>query len=204
MTASDQHTIDILIEQYLHLLDEYSQLRQNLSTLQSNVYHQIARANFAAERGMRYGPDHYDERMQSSRLLSISMSESGLPDFSIRNQDEPAPPGADTAGEPEKGDGAASDAKPSESNPTEKHTKPKKDPLHWFGLLVPQSLRAAQSQSVQVVEGIIPRLVTVNTEMAHLEIEIRRARKRRAKAEAAKNKSSEQTYNAEGQATAST
>ena len=68
-----QQHIDALLERYLGLLDEYTQLRKSLSQIQSNVYQNIARANFAGERGMRYGQDHYDERMQAIRLLPSSM-----------------------------------------------------------------------------------------------------------------------------------
>ena len=66
-----QKHIDALLEQYLQLLNEYTELRGQLSQLQSDVFHNIARANFAAERGLRYGQDHYDERMQALRALVL-------------------------------------------------------------------------------------------------------------------------------------
>ena len=66
-----QQQIDELLERYLGILDEYSKLREELSRLQSGVYQNIARANFAGERGMRYGQDHYDERMRALRVLNI-------------------------------------------------------------------------------------------------------------------------------------
>ncbi|ATY63630.1 hypothetical protein A9K55_008494 [Cordyceps militaris] len=56
------------------------------------------------------------------------------------------------------------------------------NPLRWFGVLVPQALRDAQSEAVRTVEDILPRLASVQAEMAQVEIEVRRARKRRAKA----------------------
>jgi hypothetical protein len=59
-----------------------------------------------------------------------------------------------------------------------------KDPIRMFGILVPQALRTAQSESIKVAETIIPKLATVNKQMEALEIEIRRKRKHRAKAEA--------------------
>ncbi|KAI1485341.1 hypothetical protein F5X96DRAFT_349226 [Biscogniauxia mediterranea] len=69
------HHIDALLERYLHLLHEYTSLREQLSALQAGMYQDIARANFAAERGLRFGRDHYDERMQASRRLSISLED---------------------------------------------------------------------------------------------------------------------------------
>ncbi|KAL1843782.1 hypothetical protein VTJ49DRAFT_7492 [Mycothermus thermophilus] len=71
-------TIDALLEHYLALLDEYTSLRGQLNTLQASMYQSIARANFAAERGVRYyGQDYYDERMQASRRVCISVGSDG-------------------------------------------------------------------------------------------------------------------------------
>lgn len=44
---------------------------EKLTLLQ--VYQQIARANFSADRGIRYGEDLYDARMQASRLCRITV-----------------------------------------------------------------------------------------------------------------------------------
>lgn len=161
----DQEHIDSLLERYLTLLDEYSRLRDRLSRLQSDVYHNIARANFSAERGLRYGQDQYDERMQASRLLGIEDCE-GVPSFSI----------VDAAEDEDKSDEEEKGAK-------------LVNPLRWFGLLAPMPLRNAQGLSVEAVEQVVPRLVSVNAEMLNLEIEVRRARKRRARTEQQKSKS---------------
>ncbi|KAK4040884.1 hypothetical protein C8A01DRAFT_35056 [Parachaetomium inaequale] len=67
--------------------------------------------------------------------------------------------------------------------------KPKSaDPLRWFGILTPLPLRQAQGHAIKAVEDIIPRLATLNAEMAGVELEVRRARKRRAKVERAEEK----------------
>ncbi|TFB00827.1 hypothetical protein CCMA1212_007301 [Trichoderma ghanense] len=211
-----QEHIDSLLERYLSLLDEYMRLREDLSKLQSGVYQNIARANFTGERGMRYGQDHYDERMRAIRVLGIDEAgEEAVPRFTIRNLM------ADAAGEGEKDDEKAeskpeggkadvtlsaqgdSEATPEadktpeeqdENKAKEAEKKPKKtkkasrNPLHWYGLLAPLPLRTAQTLSIQAVEQVIPRLVSVNAEMEHVEIEIRRARKKRAKAAAVADK----------------
>ena len=50
------------------------------------------------------------------------------------------------------------------------------NPLHWYGVLVPPSLRAAQSSFAGAVEDQIPRLLTVQAEMENLEMQIRQLR----------------------------
>ncbi|KAI8661652.1 hypothetical protein NCS55_01036000 [Fusarium keratoplasticum] len=195
-----QQHIDALLERYLGLLDEYTQLRKSLSKIQSNVYQNIARANFAGERGMRYGQDHYDERMQAIRLLDIEVDEKAIPSFSII--DAPIEESEKEEGTATEGnDGESEDKAEKDSTKESTHKKPKKNrnPLHWYGIFAPMPLRTSQTQSVQAVEKIIPRLVSVNAEMLSVEIEVRRARKRRAKAEAAAKNEGETTANTQPQ-----
>jgi len=64
---------------------------------------------------------------------------------------------------------------------TQQNEKNKTDPIHMFGVLVPQALRQAQGSFVKVVAESIPRLVELDGEMKELEIEIRRTRKILAK-----------------------
>lgn len=162
----EAENIDSLLERYLILLDEYTTLRSELGKLQSNMFQHLARANFSAERGMRYGPDFYDDRMQAIRRVEVSRDGSDTPTFKVGNTS------------PESGDEAKDDAAVS---------KPK-DPLRWFGVLTPLPLRQAQGQAVQTIEQVIPRLASVNAEMEDIEIQVRRARKKRAKAEIAAKK----------------
>lgn len=191
----EQQQIDELLQRYLGLLDEYTQLRQSLSQLQSGIYQNIARANFSGERGMRYGQDHYDERMQATRILTIQQNKDHGLVFAVvdspqedQEAEKKEEKGEDLPTE-ESGDNPKSGA--DEEKPAEKKRKKKKNPLHWFGLFAPMPFRTAQTQSVQAVEDIIPRLVSVNAEMLNVEIEVRRARKRRAKTEAAERKTSQ-------------
>ncbi|OHF02637.1 hypothetical protein CORC01_02033 [Colletotrichum orchidophilum] len=211
--------IDSLLERYLILLDEYTTLRGRLSGTQAGMYQNIARANFSAERGVRYGPDYYDERMQASRTLSLSADDRGVARFEVikladdavtepmaeMKATEAVKDGASAAAATADGDAnAAPGTKPEgvasvdevqangqaerEETEREKEKKTKKksnDPLRWFGILAPMPLRQAQTLSVQAVQDIIPRLVSVDAEMKDIEIEVRRAKKRRAKAETA-------------------
>jgi len=206
--------LDALLERYLHLIDDYSRLREDHNKLQSSVYQHIARANFGAERGTWYGRDYYDERMQAASTVSVSVGTSGtgpqeaghtpLPRFSSvrrrndgsrqRKQDETthkevAQTLKDITTEPEgtkKNLVEPSSSlleKPAASEKSEKQESPiPVDPIWWFGLMAPMSLRQAQAQSIRAVDEIVPRLATVAAEMAEIEIEVRRARKRRTKA----------------------
>ncbi|KAI1393833.1 uncharacterized protein F4822DRAFT_386091 [Hypoxylon trugodes] len=187
--------IDKLLEQYLNLLHEYTTLRDQLNSLQTGIYQNIARANFAAERGMRYNQDHYDERMQASRRLTINTigdSQESVPIFTVSIGDLELKVSTVTQDPEKEASTTDSDAPNVKEGEEEKKDEAiasqktkSKDPLRWFGLLTPMSLRQAQAQSIKAVEGIIPKLVSVNAQMAQVEIEVRRARKKRAKLEAA-------------------
>ncbi|KAI1376712.1 hypothetical protein F4677DRAFT_71363 [Hypoxylon crocopeplum] len=196
--------VDKLLERYLHLLHEYTTLREQLNGLQTGIYQNIARANFAAERGMRFGQDYYDDRMQASRRVAITttsdqdsaarfavlaMEEEHVEAESAQAAQAADPPGSEkgvTVGGDDDdtvSDGNREGMKDGDTN-TPSRKKPK-DPLRWFGLLTPMALRQAQAQGVEAVEHVIPKLVSVNAQMAQVEIEVRRARKKRAKTEAA-------------------
>jgi hypothetical protein len=60
----------------------------------------------------------------------------------------------------------------------------KDDPIRMFGILNPPALKLAQAEAIKMVEKLVPRIVTMDTKMKELEIQIRRARKQKAKAEA--------------------
>ncbi len=192
----DSASVDDLLERYLALLDEYTTVRATLNSLQSAMYHSLARANFAAERGMRYGPDHFDGRMQALRRVHISSAGPGNTTFRVAllHDDDESLSSRETHESYEgKGQG---DEHQEERKPTSRPAA--KDPLRWFGLLAPNSLRLAQGQAVQAVEQAIPRLASLDAEMADLEIQVRRARKRRAKAEAVEKKQSHSEQSREG------
>ena len=186
-----QEHIDELLERYLGLLDEYTQLREEMNRDLSGVYQNIARANFSAERGMRYGADQFDQRMQASRRVAIDVNDADVPAFILKEHDM----GMEEEKTQQRGGSKDEPSEPSEGveQPEKDQAKQKKpsNPLRWFGLLVPPALRAAQDQSVHAVDRVIPRLVSVNSEMLAVEIEIRRARKKRVKAAAAEHKDKE-------------
>lgn len=178
--------IDSLLERYLRLLDEYVGLQEKLSELHSGIFQNLAKTNFTAPRGVRYGQDYYDGRMQAVRKVALNRQDSSSPAFEITNDKTWS-----TAPELEPLAEAEVEAKPDRAEEGEKGDNKKSqqqqkasgDPLRWFGILTPMPLRQAQKLAIESVEDIVPRLATVNTQMVAVELEIRRARKRRAKAE---------------------
>ena len=199
-----QSQIDALLGRHLLLLDEYTQLRDRLSKLQSNVYYQLARANFETQRGFRYGSDQYDERMKASRRVQIDEDPEEGMSWEVRGviceteSKQEAKEHEETASQDDKlaeefeekvglVDGTDEPVLEEEGPQTAQKRKTV-DPLRWFGLMPPISLRISQSASIEAVQEVMPRLVTVDAKMKRLEIEIRRARKKRAKAEEKKSK----------------
>jgi len=186
--------IDALLERYLGLLDDYTNLQAKLASLHSGVYQNLAKANFSAERGIRYGQDYFDDRMHASRTVSISRqdpaSPSASPVFRISTDVAEGSSSPEAGGTPEAA--GAENRAPGEAEGADagaqKLPKKSNDPLRWFGILTPLSLRQAQKLAIESVEEIVPRLATVSAEMAGIELEIRRGRKRRAKAEAVSEK----------------
>ncbi|KAH7381633.1 hypothetical protein BKA66DRAFT_530897 [Pyrenochaeta sp. MPI-SDFR-AT-0127] len=193
--------LDQLLERYLHTLDEYEKVRQELSKQLSSGYMSLAQANFHnSSATIRYGQDCYDERMQVIRKIAVTegkhRSDEARPYFStfLANDDHEDVKSAERSVKKDQ-KAAGSQAEPCESGAespenseskqppsadtaesTKKHAKPK-DPLRWFGILVPPALRTAQSTFVAAVEGPIPQLATIARDLRAQEIEIGRVRK---------------------------
>ncbi|MCJ1226137.1 hypothetical protein MMC12_002786 [Toensbergia leucococca] len=165
-------SLDDLLERYLNLLDQYQKLQHDLSHCLSSGYLSLAQANFTSPYRIRYGQDYYDDRMQASTTVSINPSG---PTFSITRPSES--PNSQSS----KKDSSDSPSSPSlgplipEKDGTEKKAKAR-DPLHWFGILVPPALRSTQKEFKNAVLTIIPALANIVQEMMELEVEIKRMR----------------------------
>jgi coiled-coil domain-containing protein 115 len=61
--------------------------------------------------------------------------------------------------------------------PSKPKSKKSLNPLNWYGVLIPQSLRGAQTSFTRALEDQIAQLVNVQAEMAGLEAQIRQLRK---------------------------
>jgi coiled-coil domain-containing protein 115 len=196
-------TIDDLLARYLLLLDQYTALRTTLSAHSSALFLGLARARFSAQRGAGagghpFGPDNFDMRMQAGRRVRVRPSASSATEHGGEEGAVFEVVSPEVSENSEKDRGADADAKgddgahTSDEQPQADGDKSKpamgltsSDPLRWFGILTPAPLREAQKEAVEMVEGVIPRLASLDAEMAAIELAVRRARKKRGKAEVA-------------------
>lgn len=133
------------------------------------------------------------------KLLTTEQSEDGLPSFSLldlnakteveseeKKTEEIAEKLEQTTLTPKSKPGQTETAEDDHESASETRSEPpltkSKDPLRWFGILGPPSLRQAQSSASALVETIV-KLSSIDAEMKDMEIEIRRARKRKVKIE---------------------
>ncbi|TQS38583.1 hypothetical protein Golomagni_00909 [Golovinomyces magnicellulatus] len=195
MDLSDpSDNIEILLAEYLGLVDEYDQIRHSFCTLHASAQQHLARANFTAARGIRYGKDLYDARMQALRLCRITEDvEKGKTAFAIYMKDtekvhQNLPLELKITENPVESTSASLSKTASSEDNTGEKTKANAsstipDPIRMFGILIPQSLRWAQGDFIKIVY-LMPRLVEINVELAEIEVKIRRIQKYRAEARA--------------------
>lgn len=220
--------LDELWEIYLGLLDNYTKAQHEIQKSMASGFFSLARAQASAPFGRRYGQDWYDERMkaiqrthvsdvkadqendslatgmQSLKLRIISEDlterarESVTEESKIEAENEipaqePSPP---TTPEPEQ---TSEDIKPEEP---EDDQKPRiRNPLRWYGILVPPELKRAQASFLATLQspdrsdhadesayGRSPVADAINAarELRAIEVEIRKTRKAVRKAEKAK------------------
>lgn len=187
--------LDALLEHYLELLHQYTTLREELSKTFSSGFFSLAQAQRSSTlgAGRRYGEECYDERMKAQRKACWET----VPDTLVFNckmkKDEQVSDAgtgneksghlfiSETKGNPEHE--AQDDAKQEKidavndlqilglrsPNKKSKQNPACRDPLTWFGILVPPALRQTQAQFVKVVECQIPELLTVEAQMKFTE-----------------------------------
>lgn len=149
--------IDDHLERYLHLLDQYQILQENISHQFSAGFLSLAQANFSSPYRSRYGQDYYDDRMKASTQVSVKPLN---PSFSTSIPTGPA---------------TSTDSDFVETSPSQPKSA---DPLRWFGILVPPPLKACQKEFEAVVRNDVLPLANVAKEMKEIELELRRTRKK--------------------------
>lgn len=163
---------DALLAEYLDALDVYESQQTMLHEALAAGFLSLATANFHA-RGVRYGSDYYDQRMLATRGMEVR--EDGELVARDLNAEEESGKDEDAkeAGEQEglrrragKGEKPEKDEPDKEVETDEKKdAKPApkptpRDPLRWFGILVPPALRSAQSSFIEGLEAVYPLLAT--------------------------------------------
>lgn len=114
---------------------------------------------------------------------SASFSSLDVNEITTKIEGETSPIGEDTTPRGEN----TSHKEENLSSTKEKKKETIPDPIRMFGFTTPRELKVAQRESVVVIEDILPRLASVDSQMKALEIAVRRARKYRAKAEVCKS-----------------
>lgn len=181
--------LDGLLEQYLELLDQYTTLREELSNTFSAGFFSLAQAQRTSTlgAGRRYGQDCYDQRMKAHRQVVISSNEKDH--STVYNIVADIPSQGSVFSANDEKESVDIDVKPesqnversSEQNEKEQKTVSKvdskqspthRDPITWFGILVPPALRRTQSLFIAATEHIIPKLLTIQSRMETAETSI--------------------------------
>ncbi|CAI7668588.1 unnamed protein product [Penicillium bialowiezense] len=103
--------------------------------------------------------------------FSVELASSNAPEDAEEND---TPPSSSKKEETETSEPSATETTSSEpTTPADKPEVRKKfrstDPIHWYGILVPQPLRNAQSTFAGVVDNQVPELASTTLEMRTLE-----------------------------------
>ncbi|KAL5337584.1 hypothetical protein BJX70DRAFT_233288 [Aspergillus crustosus] len=199
-------SLDSILEHYLHLLDKHQRIQTELASRLSLGYLFLAHANYSSSAGRWYGADYYDERMKATRRVVLQPSSSqaikeykivsfesatssdGEADIDLYDQLEP-PSESDRISvtqelvnkseDPQDSSIPFEPQPPANTNVQRKTPRKKKrtlDPIRWYGILVPPSLRNAQKSFTEAVEGSLPELASIVVEMRAAEKEISRLR----------------------------
>jgi hypothetical protein len=189
--------LDALWEKHLILLDSYHQAQQQIARHFSTGFFDLAQATFKSTTRVRYGQEYYDDRMHATTRFEASVDKQDTPRLALMVNGTPSsstkPSNTDT---PEKspdsntetsdqGQEAKSQEQESENKPEDKekaHNKVR-DPLHWYGILVPPSLRSSQKSFISAIHN--PVMTAANSAQAlhRIDMDIRKLRKDIKKAE---------------------
>ena len=183
--------LDNLLAQYLELLDTYTRLREDLSKSCSAGFFTLAQAQRASTlgAGRRYGQECYDQRMKSQRKVKVQKSNSNsneINELSIVESDlvredrlavEKVQPLSDETTAITKSNSNDTKSVQVEADPLVSTKRAKvdpwvRDPLTWFGILAPPSLRITKSTFVGIVEQTIPALLNADMAMRRLEEQV--------------------------------
>lgn len=130
------------------------------------------------------GIDGTSSFADSTSLFSVELSSSSVPGDTSENDSEASqsPQKSEPEASEESTAGETTSSGSSEhgesSTQAEKPEARKKfhstDPIHWYGILVPQSLRKAQASFTAVIDDQVPDLASTTIEMRALEQQIRK------------------------------
>ncbi|KAH0290498.1 hypothetical protein M436DRAFT_80677 [Aureobasidium namibiae CBS 147.97] len=198
--------LDTLWEKHLTLLDSYHQAQQQIARHFSSGFFHLAQATFKSTTRVRYGQEYYDDRMQATTRFEPSIDTKDVSHLALKLNHTPCPSTkhsdkestemsphskekhnqekqADKLGEQGEED------KPEEQNQEDKPDDKEKthnklrDPLHWYGILVPPSLRASQKSFSSAMHDPVINAANSAQALRRVDMDIRKLRKDIKKAE---------------------
>jgi hypothetical protein len=192
--------LDALWEIHLILLDSYHQAQQQIARHFSSGFFNLAQATFRSTTRVRYGQEYYDDRMQATTRFEASVNDRDIPHLALKVNDTPStstkPLNEDSSEKPsdanEMPDEQRKYDKPEEQgekdNPEEQEQEDKpddkekahnkvRDPLHWYGILVPPSLRSSQKAFNSAIHDPVIDAVNSAQALHRVDMDIRKLRK---------------------------
>ncbi|KAG9596226.1 hypothetical protein KCU77_g5189, partial [Aureobasidium melanogenum] len=204
--------LDALWEKHLTLLDSYHQAQQQIARHFSSGFFHLAQATFKSTTRVRYGQEYYDDRMQAIARFDASVDDHNLTHLALKVNDtassstkdstnkssdekadkkeedtpaqQPTPPSTPpTESEEELLDEQSHENKSEVADDKESKQKKVRDPIHWYGILVPPSLRSSQNSFKSAIQDPIVEAANSAQALRYVNMEIRKLRKDIKKAE---------------------
>jgi hypothetical protein len=191
--------LDALWEKHLILLDSYRQAQQQIARHFSTGFFDLAQATFKSTTRVRYGQEYYDDRMQATTRFETSVDNQGTPRLALNVGATPSPSTEpanteSTSNEKSPDSDKSSDEKEQENKAEEREHEDKpddkekahnkvRDPIHWYGILVPPSLRSCQKSFISAIDDPIIHAANSAQALHRIDIDIRKLRKDIKKAE---------------------
>jgi hypothetical protein len=198
--------LDALWEKHLILLDSYHRAQQQIASHFSRGFFDLAQATFKSTTRVRYGQEYYDDRMQATTRFEASVDRQDTPHLALKVNDTPSPstkPSNKDATEKspvsseesdkkdqedkseEQGQNDEPDKSKQEDKPEDKEKALNKvrDPLHWYGILVPPSLRSSQKSFNSAIHSPVMDAANSAQALHRVDMDIRKLRKDIKKAE---------------------
>lgn len=197
--------LDALWENHLTLLDSYHQAQQQIARHFSSGFFDLAQATFKSTTRVRYGQEYYDDRMQATTRFEASIDNKDVSHLALILNDTPSPStkGSDKEstdkspdfdndsnkqGQEDTSDEQEDRDKPEQQEQDKPDDKAKthnkvRDPLHWYGILVPPSLRASQKSFISAIHDPVIDATNAAQALRRVDMDIRKLRKDIKKAE---------------------
>ncbi|KAG9800875.1 hypothetical protein KCU95_g233, partial [Aureobasidium melanogenum] len=203
--------LDALWEKHLTLLNAYHQAQQQIARHFSSGFFNLAQATFKSTTRVRYGQEYYDDRMQATTRFDASIDDHDLPCLALKVNDttsltkdsnnkssdeklhekeedkstqQPTPPSTPpTESDEKRPDEQSHENKSEQADDKESAQKKVRDPIHWYGILVPPSLRSSQNSFKSAIQDPVVEAANSAQALRHVNMEIRKLRKDIKKAE---------------------